>query len=46
MNMKRTNFYYPVKMLDRLKQASEHLGVPVSEVIRRAIEEALQKMKL
>lgn len=46
MKMRRTNYYYPIPMLERLKQASERLGIPVSEVIRRAIESALQKMKL
>jgi predicted DNA-binding protein len=46
MKMRRTNYYYPIPMLERLKLASSRLGIPVSEVIRRAIEDALQKMKI
>lgn len=44
--MKRTNFYFPVPMLDRLKKASAQTGMPVSEFIRRAVEVALKKMGL
>jgi predicted DNA-binding protein len=44
--MKRTNFYFPQTMLDRLKMASETTGMPVSEFIRRAIDAALKKLKL
>lgn len=44
--MKRTNFYFPEQMLQRLKEASKKLGLPVSEIIRRAVEEFLKKMKL
>ena len=38
-SMKRTNFYFPEQMLDRLKAAKDKLGIPMSEVIRRAIED-------
>jgi hypothetical protein len=37
MKMKRTNFYYPQPMLDALKTMSLETGVPVSELIRRAV---------
>jgi predicted DNA-binding protein len=43
--MKRTNFYYPEEMLARLKAASQQLGIPVSEIIRRAIDAFLSRMK-
>jgi predicted DNA-binding protein len=46
MNMKRTNFYFPEVMLVRLKQASEQLGLPVSEIIRRAVDDFLKELKL
>ena len=42
--MKRTNFYYPEQLLKRLKAASEHHGIPMSEIIRRALDAALKKM--
>ena len=44
--MKRTNYYFPVQMLKRIKQASAILGIPMSEFIRRAIEKALQEISL
>lgn len=44
--MKRTNLFLPEQMLERLKKAQDKLGVPVSEIIRRAVEEFLKKMKL
>lgn len=43
--MKRTNFYFPEAMLARLKAVSQELGIPVSEIIRRAIDAFLAKMK-
>ena len=36
-NMQRTNFYFPLPMLDQLREASAKHGLPVSEIIRRAI---------
>lgn len=45
-NMKRTNFYFPLQMLSRLKEASSKLGIPMSEFIRNAIEVALKKQGL
>jgi len=44
--MKRTNFYFPEQMLERLKLASKKLGIPVSEFIRNAVEAALKKIGL
>jgi len=46
MHMKRTNFYFPEPMLARLKQASQKLGLPVSEIIRRAIDAYLETLGL
>lgn len=42
--MKRTNFYYPEQLLKRLKAASDSLGVPMSEIIRRVLDVGLKKM--
>jgi len=44
--MKRTNFCFPIPMLERLKKASEGLGIPVSEPIRRAIDVYLETLKI
>jgi hypothetical protein len=35
--MKRTNFYFPEQMLAELKRAKEATGLPISELIRRAV---------
>ena len=40
--MTRTNFYFPRPLLDALKVASHKHGLPVSEIIRRAIAEWLK----
>ena len=45
VRMKRTNFYYPEQMLERLKALSEKTGTSVSELIRRAIEAYLKANK-
>lgn len=45
-HMKRTNFYFPEQMLERLKTASKQQGLPVSEIIRRAIEAFLKELGL
>jgi len=42
--MKRTNFYFPPQMLKRLKAASKKTGLPVSEHIRRAVEQYLKQL--
>ena len=41
MHMKRTNYYFPEQLLSRLKKAKELTGIPVSEIIRRAVESYL-----
>lgn len=44
--MKRTNFYFSETMLARLKAAKEKTGIPVSEIIRRAVENFLRELGL
>ena len=44
--MTRTNFFLPDDMIERLRQAKEKTGMPVSEFVRRAIESALKKAGL
>ena len=39
--MKRVNFYFPTELLTRLKSAKLATGMPVSEIIRRAVGEWL-----
>lgn len=36
--MKRTNFYFPQPLLDRLQKESAKSGVPMSEILRRAAD--------
>jgi predicted DNA-binding protein len=43
--MKRTNYYYPVQLLARLKQAKKKTGLSVSEMIRQAIEQYLTNLE-
>jgi len=44
-NMKRTNYYYPVQLLERLKRAKKQTGLSVSEMIRAAIEQYLTNLE-
>lgn len=44
--MKRTNYYYPEPMLAALKRLSKKLGTSVSELIRRAVAEYLDRNKV
>ena len=44
--MKRHHIFLEDAMLARLKKAKDKSGVPVAEIIRRAIESALKAMKL
>ena len=44
--MKRTNFFFPEEMLARLKAAKLQTGIPVSEIIRRAVEAYLKSIGL
>jgi len=41
--MKRTNFYFPQPLLDRLAAESKKSGVPMSELLRRALEAELTR---
>jgi len=43
--LKRVNFYFPIALLARLKSAKLSTGIPVSEIIRRAVSEWLDKQK-
>jgi predicted DNA-binding protein len=42
--MKRTNFFFSEEMLARLKAAKLDSGIPVSEIIHRAVESYLKSM--
>lgn len=46
MHIKRTNFFFPEEMLERLKAAKLQTGIPVSEIIRRAVEAYLKSIGL
>jgi hypothetical protein len=43
--MKRTNYFYPEPLLDAFKRLSKSTGTSVSELIRRAMAEFLEKHK-
>ena len=40
--MKRTNYYFPVPLLDRLKNAAAASGLSMVDIIRRAVEVELK----
>lgn len=40
-HMKRTNFYFPQEYLDRLAAEAKRTGMPMSEILRRALDEWL-----
>lgn len=42
----RTNYDYPDEMLKRLRKAKKLTGMPIVEMIRRAINEYLAKYRL
>lgn len=44
--MKRTNFYFPQEYLDRLAAESKRTGMPMSEILRRALDEWLKKIEV
>lgn len=44
-NMQRTNFYFPQPLLDRFRAMSKATGTTVSELIRRAMAEFLERNK-
>ena len=39
--MTRTNMHYPKQILDRLRAASKTQGLPMVEIVRRAVEKYL-----
>lgn len=41
--MKRTSLFMPEQMLEKLAALSKRSGVPVSELVRRAIDAFLKK---
>ena len=41
--MIRTNYFFPPSMIQRVKSLSEDKGIPMSELIRRAIEQMLKE---
>lgn len=43
--MKRHNFFYPEQLIEELRKLSKETGLPMSELIRRAISEFLERMK-
>jgi len=43
--MKRMNFFLPDSYIAKLRAMSAETGLPVSELIRRAIDEFLKKQK-
>jgi predicted DNA-binding protein len=43
--MKRTNIHLPTQTLDKLKTMSEKTGLSVAELIRRAVDDYLKKVK-
>ena len=45
VRMRRVNYHLPEPMIERLKAISKKTGLPVSELIRRAIDAYLKGMK-
>jgi predicted DNA binding CopG/RHH family protein len=43
--MKRVNYYLPERQMESLKEESSRLGLSISELIRRAIDEWIQRQK-
>ena len=43
--MKRVNFYFPIELLEKLKSTKLATGIPVSEIIRRAVGDWMDKQK-
>lgn len=44
--MIRKNIYFPRQLLDRVKEGCRKTGMKASELIRRAVDEFLQRMGL
>jgi predicted DNA-binding protein len=45
MGMERTHVFLPQPVISRLKALAEKTGLPVSELIRRAIDEYLEQLQ-
>jgi len=45
MGMKRTHVFLPQPVISRLKALAKKTGLPVSELIRRAIDEYLERLQ-
>ncbi len=45
MCMKRTHVFLPLPVIGRLKALVKKTGLPVSELIRRAIDEYLEQLQ-
>jgi hypothetical protein len=44
MKMKRTNYHYPARTLARLRILKKKTGIPVNELIRRAVDRYLKHL--
>jgi predicted DNA-binding protein len=42
--VKRHNFFLPDQIMDGLKERSKQTGLPIAELIRRALSEYLSKV--
>ena len=45
MGVKHTHIFLPQPVISRLKALAEKTGLPVSELIRRAIDEYLERLQ-
>jgi len=43
--MKRTNIFLPQPQLDKLRKLADETGLTVAELVRRAIDDFLKKVK-
>jgi predicted DNA-binding protein len=41
--MQRHNFFLPKELAEQLKELSERTGVPMSEIVRRALQAYLEE---
>lgn len=44
MKKTRTNYHYPPRMLKRLRAVKKKTGIPVNELIRRAVDRYLDSL--
>lgn len=43
--VRRINLYFPLKMIEQLKLVKLATGMPISEIIRRAVSDWMDKQK-